>query len=312
DHIGDLLYNSASLEVLARGLPQCEWHYLANSPGADALVNNPSIKSCVSSLAALGPVDVALCYNSGGYWRDLARVTRAGTPNRVGYTHKGFSALVTHPIQIRHPQPFPAYFRDLVAQLTEREPDWSLRPQVFSMPADEERADELWQELKLDNSQPVLACFVTSRQLSGVLPVDRYAAAIAHIEKHSSAQTILLGAPFDGPLLGETKNRFNLRAQVAAGKLGLLPLVSFLRRCSAVFCTDSGPRHLANAAGVPPIYYRNISFSKVEAGSYCEGEVDLAPDLEFVRAGVQKKIFDQVDTAQMAERVLAVLANQRT
>ena len=116
------------LPALAEAFPDCEWHYMASSPASEILAGNPLIKSCVSSPEMPGPVDVAICYNSGGYWRELIQATKGGIPNRVGYVHKGFSALVTNPIEIDHPQPYPAYFRDLIAQLT------ALRPLICAQP----------------------------------------------------------------------------------------------------------------------------------------------------------------------------------
>ena len=307
DHIGDVLYNTASLPALAEAFPECQWHYVVSAPAREILAHNPFIKSCVSSPEMLGPVDVAICYNSGGYWRELIRATKGGIPNRVGYVHKGFSALVTYPIEINYPQPYPAYFRDLIARLTALSPAWSLRPQVFPSREDEERAQTLWQELALDPTRPVLACFVTSRQSAGVWPPEKFGLAIQRIEKERDIQTILLGAPEDLPVLEDLKRTFNLNSRVAAGRLHLLSLVCFLKKCAAVLSTDSGPRHLANAAGVRVIYVRNISFSKVEAGRYCETEFDLAPDVEFVPPGRQEEIFSGLDPAQIGDQVLAIL-----
>jgi len=307
DHIGDVLYNTASLPVLAAAFPDCEWHYVASAPASEILAHNPFIKSCVASPEMLGPVDVAICYNSGGYWRDLIKATRRGTPNRVGYVHKGFSALVTHPIQINYPQPFPAYFRDLVAQLTVTPPTWSLRPQVFPGREDKERAMTVWQELALDPTHSVLACFVTSRQAAGVWPPEKFGAAIQQIEKARDIQTILLGAPNDLAVLEELRRSFNLTARVVAGRLPLLALVCFLKKCAAVFCPDSGSRHLTNAAGVRVFYVRNISFGKVEAGRYCETEFDLAPDVEFVPPNRQEEFFAGLDPATLAGQILSVL-----
>ena len=307
DHIGDVLYNTASLPALAEAFPACEWHYVASPPTSEILANNPFIKSCVRSVKSLGPIDVAVCYNSGGYWRDLIKMTRLGIPNRVGYVHKGFSGLVTHGIQISYPQPFPAYFRDLIAQLTATRPTWPLRPKVFPKPEDESSSLALWRELELDSMRPALACFVTSRQSRGVWPSEKFGAAIRQVEKERDIQTILLGAPEDLTALEELKRSFNLGARVAAGKLQLLALVCLLRKCSAVFCTDSGPRHLANAAGVRVVYIRNLSFSRVEAGRYCETELDLAPEAEFVACQEQERVFSGLNPAQVANDVLAVV-----
>ncbi len=138
-------------------------------------------------------------------------------------------------------------------------------------------------------------------------PVAEFATAIQKIEQVSDIQTVLLGADEDLSLLRELKTSFNLKAHLSAGRLSLLPLVRFLEKCSAVLCTDSGPRHLANAAGVPPVYVRNISFSKVEAGRYCETESDLAPDVEFVSLEDQARVFSRIDPLEVAERVLEVV-----
>lgn len=307
DHIGDVLYNTASLSVLAGAFPDCEWHHVASEPASEILSNNPFIKSCVPSLESLGSVDVAICYNSGGYWRELTRLARLGIPNRVGYIHKGFSALVTHRIRINYPQPFPAYFRDLIGQLTAPQPTWPLRPRVFPSREDEDSAQALWRELALDPTRPVLACFVTSRQTCGVWPPAKFAATIQHIEKDPGIQTVLLGSPDDLSVLKVLKSSFHLKARIGAGELRLLALVCFLQKCAAVFCTDSGPRHLANAAGIPVIYIRNISFSKVEAGRYCETEVDLAPDTEFVSPWREEKAFSVLDPVQVGNDVLRAL-----
>ena len=311
DHIGDVLYNTASLPALAEALPECEWHFVAAPPATEVLAHNPFVASCVSSLTSLDSVDVALCYNSGGYWRDLVAAVQHKIPNRVAYIHKGFSGLVTHPIRIDYPQPFPAYFRDFVAQLSDQKPGWSLRPKVFPAERDEELAGQLWRQLELDAVRPVLACFVTSRQTRGVWPAVNFATAIRDIERASDVQTVLLGTDDDRPLLMRLTKEFGLRARLAAGQLPLLALVRFLEKCSAVFCTDSGPRHLANAAGVPALYPRNISFSQVEAGRYCETEIDLAPEAEFVSSAEEERVFSLIEPKAVAATVLDVLRGTR-
>ena len=89
DHIGDVLYNTASLSALAEAFPDCENGIMWPPPASEILANNPHIKSWVRSPKTLGRIDVAICYNSGGYWRDLINVTRWRIPNRVGYVHTG-------------------------------------------------------------------------------------------------------------------------------------------------------------------------------------------------------------------------------
>ncbi len=41
--------------------------------------------------------------------------------------------------------------------------------------------------------------------------------------------------------------------------------------------TDSGPRHIANAAGVPVFFFRNLRSDPVETGAYLDTETDFCP-----------------------------------
>lgn len=283
DHIGDLLYRSSSLEALSKAFPECKWHFVAPPPGNEILRNNPYLAGVHASLAeavATTTFDAAICYDTGTYWPLLLKVIRAGIPNRVAYVHKGFSGWVTHPIEIRYPQAFPGYFRDLVAQLADVPADWNLRPRAFPVSVDELLASRLHDELgtRID-SRPVITCFVTSRQPAGVWPAENYVRTLEIIQAKFPVRILFSGAPGDLPKINQLLATSSLEADVICGRLPLLALVAFLRDCDAVFSTDSGPRHLANAAGTPVFFVRNLSFHPVEAGAYCETDHDLTADL---------------------------------
>jgi ADP-heptose:LPS heptosyltransferase len=311
-HIGDVLYCTASLQSLKEGLPRCIWHFVAPPPVSEVLANNPHIASCVPTLASLNSstkIDVVICYNSGAYWRETIQAVRMGIPNRVGYTHKGFSGLVTHPITINYPQPYPAYFRDLVAQLTGRIPDWSLRPRIYPDTQDELAADVIWNEGKLDPTRPVVACFATSRQPSGVWPAKKFAETLAGVESNGEYRTVLCGTAADEKVLKELKLRFNLRAPIIAGRLNLRSLGCFLRRCAVVLCPDSGPRHIANAVGTPVVFVSNIAVGRVETGGYVGTETDVAPNSENVPVTKQEEMFKLLKPEFVAATVRSSFKN---
>ena len=67
--------------------------------------------------------DVALCSNTLHHYPDLILATTLGIPNRFGFAHKGLSALITHKVPMNFPSPFPAYFRTLVGEVIEKNPD---------------------------------------------------------------------------------------------------------------------------------------------------------------------------------------------
>jgi ADP-heptose:LPS heptosyltransferase len=277
NHIGDILYRTSSLAQLAKGLPRCRWDFLASDPSAQVLDGNPAIGKIqrmeiprpgsrdFQVLKAEG-YDVAICYDTGMYTRPLLTATLLGIPNRVGYIHKGWSGLVTYPISINYPQAYPAYFRNLVADLTRQVASWDLRPKVTLTELDHWKAEALWSELRLADDRPVLACFVTTRQPTGVWPLEKFRETLELIHRFNSAQIVLCGAPQDKEILESLQSFLSFPVSINAGRLELRALIAFLSKCHIVLSTDSGPRHLANAAGVPVVYTRNLRSSKIETG----------------------------------------------
>jgi ADP-heptose:LPS heptosyltransferase len=290
-HIGDLLYRTASLGHLKAGLPQCEFHYMADAGSSVVLEGNPALAGILPWYRSGSPLDLApdhfaalqamrfdaaLCTNSGKYWPELLLALRLGIPNRAGFIYKGFSGWVTHPVSARYPQPFPAYTRDFVAGLTGQAPSWPLRPVIHTDSRDQAQADALWDSLQLDREPSVTASFMTSRQPSGVWPPSRFGETLRALRRKCDTRIVLCGAASDGPLLAGINKDFALDAHIVAGGLGLRALCCFLRRCSVVLTSDSGPRHLSNAAGVPVVFVRNVWFNVAEAGVYLpETETDL-------------------------------------
>ena len=308
-HIGDVLYNTPSLPALKRGLPQCEWFHSVPALAAGVLAGHPDLAGTIAPAdieARRKDFDAIICYNSGASWRETSAAWRWGIPNRVAYVHKGFSALVTHPILIRRPQSYPAYFRDLVSQLTGLAPEWPLRPLVYPDASHELEAANLWQELKL-GARPVVAAFITSRQPSGVWPAEKFGGTLLDLHRRLDCDTLLLGSAEDEPALIRVRDQAGLPSRVLAGKLSLLGLVCFLRRCRAAITTDSGPRHLANAAGIPVFFVPNLAVGKIETGAYLETETDLAPDLEWVPPSGQADAFARLEPARVAEIIAANL-----
>jgi len=319
NHIGDILYRTSSLMQLAKGFPDCTWDILTPEPAAQILEGNPAIRKIHRmEIPYYGSedfmtlkqeqYDVAICYDSGSYTHPLLTTTLLGIPNRVGYVHKGWSGLVTHPIGIKYPQPFPAYFRDLVAQLTRQEASWDLRPKVTLTEQDHRKAEALWSELMLADDRPVLACFVTTRQPTGVWPLEKFRETLELLHGSSPAQIVLCGAPQDKEILKSLESSLSFQVCINAGQLGLRALIAFLAKCHVVLSTDSGPRHLANAAGVPVVFVRNPWFSRKEAGVYCpESEYDMALDLEFVIPNNQGAYWQNVTVEAVAPKIVSLL-----
>ncbi len=317
-HIGDLLYRSASLERLKAGLPDCEFHYLATPGSSEVLEGNPALAGILPWMRSDSSLDIGeghfeelrgmgfdalLGINTGKYWPELLLGLRLGIPNRVGYAHKGFSGWVTYPVPIEYPKPWVAYFRDYVATLTGQRPDWALRPVIHANAEDEAAAAGLWEALGLGKHGCVVACFMTTRQPTGVWPAGNFGKALGLLRERTGARVVLCGSAADEPLLAGIDREFGLEAGLVTGKLGLRALCCFLRRCRLALTTDSGPRHIANAAGIPVYFFRNLRSDPVETGAYLESETDLCPATGWLNPEEHAGILAGIAPEWVAEKI---------
>jgi ADP-heptose:LPS heptosyltransferase len=322
NHIGDILYRTAALAALRKNLPNCEWDFIAPPPGDVVLHDNPFLRKVLArsmdherlrssdgffqELKAEN-YDVAICYDAAGYGADLWLVTRLGIPNVVAYTDKGLSGWVTHPVSVQRPQPYPAYFRDLVAQVTGGPSEASLRPQVYLNSSDRAQSEEWQRRHGLSGPEKILACFVTTRQPTTIWPRENFIRLWRDLEREGNWKIVLCGSAADRETLLAFQAEVGPALLINAGELNLRSLVCFLENCAAVLTSDSGPRHLANAAGVPVFFFRNLRSNQVETGPYLETETDLVPAGEYLLPPEQHQLLSRVTPAEVLTRLKAGL-----
>lgn len=295
--MGDVLYRTCSLPVLRSSLPDCEWSFLTSASSSEVIENNPALHEVLPWNAGedswtLSPggfqklrkldFDVVLCTNSLRYYPDLFLASALGVPNRVAFTHKGLTGLVTRPVEIDFPSSYPSYFRSMVAAVTGVEGDWPLRPRIFPDARNEAEASALWGRLNLETGRPVVACSITTRQKAGNFPSGLLVDILSDARAQTALRVVLFGAASDRSVLAQAADRLGGDAVVIAGELTIPALAALLRKCALLLTLDSGPRHLGNASGIPVFFARNMSHSEAEAGAYCETETDIAPPGEFL------------------------------
>ena len=325
NHIGDVLYRTCSLSQLAKGLPECKWSYLASPSTAALLDGNPALAEVLPwntgenswdlDKGKFGDLrrrnfDVVLCTNTLRHYPDLALGVALGIPNRVAYAYKGLSGLITRPAPIQFPRPYAAYFREMVADLTDHPPDWPLQPRVYPNSADKEAAARVRGELGLADSARVVACALTTRQASGNWPRSHLLAALESARSEIEFEVVLIGGPQDSAELEGVARELSFPVRVLAGKLGLRAMVAFLSRCSALLTLDSGPRHMGNAAGIPVLFARNLSHSREEAGKYCATEIDLAPPIEYLSNENTQRVVGGIPALQTARALIDTLKRE--
>lgn len=321
-HVGDVLYRTPSLPHLARLLPNCKWYYLCSDESAPMLQGRNDLTGVLPLVAGedswtLRPggfetlrahgFDVALCPNTLRRYPDLLLSIALRIPNRVSYNYKGLSGLLTKPVSVNYPSPFPAYFRAMVSQVGNGTDDWSLRPSLPLNSDDDKPAADLYRKLNLAGA-PVLACCPMTRQAHGAWPLEHFLLAAERVAEASGARVLLCGAAGDRTTLEGLAARARVRCEVLAGALPLRSFAAFLSRCSVVLAQDSAPRHLANAVGTPVVFLRNLSVSRVETGAYCESETDAAPPDEFVPDSMLADVFARTSPESIADRVLEAMS----
>ncbi|MEO5903575.1 MAG: glycosyltransferase family 9 protein [Gemmatimonadaceae bacterium] len=296
NHIGDVLYRTASLQALRSGLPNCEWSFLTSPSTADMLLDNPHIAEVLPWNDAddswnIAPAfkreltsrrfDAVVCSNTLRHYPDFMLAVSLGIPNRIGFTYKGLSGLITHPVGIDFPSPYAGYFRTIVADLVGRAPEWSLSPEIFLSQRDSAEAQRLIASAGL-GAKPIVACSLTTRQSRGNWPVSFMIAALVEARRSTDFDVVLCGGPGDRQRLTQYKAEIGDDVHVIAGDLSLRGFAMFLRHCRVLFTLDSGPRHLGNAVATRVLFARNMSHSQVEAGAYCSSEMDIAPAGEYL------------------------------
>lgn len=317
NHLGDVLYRTCSLPSLRHGLPACEWSYLTSPNSAAVLDRNPHLAEVLpwnhgDDSWNLAPgrfgqlrerrFDVVLCTNTLRYYPDLILAAALGIPNRVGFVHKGLSGLINHPSRIEFPNAYASYFRSMVASVTGAEPTWALKPEVYADAAAE--ADAAAAAKRFRQGKPIVSCVLTTRQREGNWPADWMVAALRKTRDTVDFDIALCGGAGDRERLVSFAGELGSGVSILAGELSVRGFAAFLRRSASLFTLDSGPRHIGNAVGLPVVFARNMSHSRIEAGKYCETETDIAPEAEYQTDAAIR----QIAAAQSLEPAARLLA----
>ena len=325
-HIGDVLYLTCSLDLLKRGLPRCDWSYLTTASAGAALAGNPSLAEVLpwsldTDAQPLGQgrygqladrqFDVALCSDNVAHHRALLLALKLGIPNRVAFTRKGLSGLVTEGVQLTGAMSHPAAFRRMVEWITGVHDTSPLRPHIFPSISNTYAAECEWARMNMNDAEFVINCSVTTRQTIGDCPPGLFADILRRaLDMAPRARVVLTGVAGDRSLLNSIALELGERAAVSAGVLPVLAYGALLRRCAVFIGTDSGSRHLANAAAIPVFFVRNMGTTAIETGAYCPTETDIAPPGEYLSPPAMRTALNDVDRDAVANALVAAARGQ--
>ncbi len=285
DEIGDAVMNVPLLRALRRGFPEAHLAavmrpaaaaLLAPCPYLDALHALDTPARGASRLA--GRYRGALAFARARFPAerfDLAVVPRwevdkyfatplaywSGAPLRIGYServsrekavkNRGWDRLLTHPLPGGHGQHEVHRALGVAAFLGAPVDDDTL--ELWTTPEDEAAAERLLAAAGVLPGAPLVALAPGAGLPRRQWPAARLAEVGRRLAAHSGLRPLVLGGPEDHQLGAEVAAGIGPAAVDLTGWASLRETVALVRRCQLFVGNDSGPMHLAAAAGTPVV-----------------------------------------------------------
>ncbi len=190
-------------------------------------------------------------------FRSALAVRLSGAKRRVGYDRDGRGWLLTDRLAVPRvdgqvvPHPICDYYSRLAETLGCPPPGDELR--LFTDSADEATVEQRLNDLARNAASPLVAfCPGASFGASKLWLPERFAEVGDRLARDHDATVVITCGPGEESMARNIAERMSATATVFENPgLTLGQLKALLRRCDLVLCTDSGPRHIAKAFGVP-------------------------------------------------------------
>jgi ADP-heptose:LPS heptosyltransferase len=284
DHIGDVVLSSPLLRELRRLYPEAHITILVGSvarplveycPHVDEVLDLPAGTKPFTSLIPDLRSTVAFCKSKlkRRFW-DLVIVPRWDTDvyfatlmstytcadRRVAFSETGsytkrrlnwgFDNLYTHLLPTGTPKHEVERNLDFVRYLGGDIAKTDL--ELWLTPSDRAYADACRADFGLGESDPVIAFGIGSSSKRTQWPASRFAELIDRMRSNLAFTPAIICGPEETGLAGEVRDHTSTKILVPAGP-SIRQTAAFLSRCALFIGNDSGPLHLAAAAGIPVI-----------------------------------------------------------
>ncbi|MBI5057053.1 MAG: glycosyltransferase family 9 protein [Nitrospirae bacterium] len=147
---------------------------------------------------------------------------------------------------------------------------------------DEKKSGELLADQKVTENELLIGIHLGASKSDKTWPVSSFAALADMITERLGARILLFGSTSETDLGSEFEKLVKSRPINFIGKTGIGELAALLKKCSLLISNDTGPLHLATAAGtkVIDIFTANVHF--LETGPYGEGHYVIQADIPCV------------------------------
>lgn len=276
DHLGDVLLTTPAIHALRAAHPNTEIHALVGPWSATVLSNFSDLDVILTlpfpgfnrgaklswgspyqlalesarSLRRIG-YGAAVIFRPDHWWGALL-AHLAGIPQRVGYDLPDTRPFLTHPVEHRHEHAVLQNTR-LVEALVGKV---DVNDLALRYPVDDENRGwvagylEAW---GVGARTPLIAIHPGSGTQVKQWDEAKWAFVADTLADQLDGQVILTGGDHELVLCRRIAAQMKRRPCIAAGDTGIGSLAALFERCAVVLGPDSGPLHLAVAAGAPTV-----------------------------------------------------------
>jgi ADP-heptose:LPS heptosyltransferase len=276
-HIGDVVMTSPAIALLRQAHPEAHLAMLVGPWSEGAVARNPRLDDILVRRASWwdrqrgSPYFVLpefldlvrtlrghrfdLAVNFKSFFQENLACALAGIPRRVGFDLYGGGFLQT----VHVPFPWGAHTVEQHLALASAACDRTLEApdprraspplEIFTAAADEQAAAAFLTGVR----EPLVAIHLGSGAPARIWPVQRYAELADRLAERFGVKIVLVGGADDAALIEEFRRRARHPALLAAGRLDVPQTTALLRRCRLLIGNNSGPVHLAAAAGIPTL-----------------------------------------------------------
>ncbi|MBC5805240.1 MAG: glycosyltransferase family 9 protein [Candidatus Eremiobacter antarcticus] len=263
--VGDLLAAMPAVQALSRHF-QTRLTVLTTPYAAPLIAGQPSVAEVISDdggtpVAGLSDRLQARRFTHGVvFWsnaRAAAALQRAGIPERVGQARRLYSFRYTKHVTVR------SELGDTDSHWTDIQMDYAralgaqpqpddFRVRIEPHPEDQQQADEL---IRCTAAGPYVVLHAVrgiSTQAAG-WPRATFARLADALADEFSLPVVLSGSQADRAIVSDIVSHMRTQGYNAAGLTTLLGFAALSAGARAVVALDSGPMHIAAAAGAPTV-----------------------------------------------------------
>jgi ADP-heptose:LPS heptosyltransferase len=127
------------------------------------------------------------------------------------------------------------------------------------------------------------------------------------LKQDHDVEFIIIAAPSESAQLIPVKAALNDIGLFLEAPITPMDLAALMKRCTLVITKDSGPRHLANAVGIPVVFFRSLAHRRAEAAIYCDTEIDVCPAGELLAPPEQEKVLNGIPVSTLIDAIRPLL-----